>query len=148
MASHQALDLMWTPAAGLALPVPRPAPRINTEGWFLHELLLEIRNPLEWVSAAALVVLLLPVLWPAGTDAFAARHARGLRLLALGAVAPLALLGLYLLASGGLRRAVAVVGWNDSWTNLIGGAVLLLTAYAAYRLAARLSGDAASIGLK
>ena len=148
VASHQALDVMWTQPRAWLYPFLGRAPRLNTEGWFLRELLLEIRNPLEWVSAAALVVLLLPVLWPAGTDAFVARHGRGIRVLALGAVAPLALLGLYLLASGGLRRAVAVVGWHDSWTNLIGGAVLLLTAYAAYRLAARLPGDAPSIGLK
>jgi membrane-bound metal-dependent hydrolase YbcI (DUF457 family) len=148
VASHQALDVMWSQPRAWLYPFLGRAPRVNTEGWFLHELLLEIRNPLEWASAAALLVLLAPVLWPDRTDAFVARHARGIRALALGAAAPIALLGLYLLASGAYRQAVALVGWDDAGTNLIGGAVLLLTAYAAYRLAARLSGGAASIGLK
>ena len=139
VASHQALDLMWQSPRNWLFPFLGAARRIETEGWFLRELLLELRDPLEWVSAAALLVLLLPVLWPAGTSALVARYGRGLRVLALGAVVPLAALGLYLIASGGLRRAVTLGGWKDPWINLIGGAVLLLTAYAAYRLSVRLA---------
>ena len=147
VASHQALDLMWQSPRNWLFPFLGAARRIETEGWFLREFLLELRDPLEWVSGVALLVLLLPVLWPAGTSALVARYGRTLRVLALGAVVPLAALGLYLIASGGLRRAVALVGWKDPWTNLVYGAVLLLAAYAAYRLSVRLAEAPSSSGL-
>ncbi len=148
VASHQALDLMWTIPRNWLYPLLGPAKPIKVEDWFVKEFLLEIADPLEWVSAAALLILLMPVLWPSGTAAFVARYGRGLRVLALGAMAPVTALGLYLFASGALHRAVAIVHWRDPGTNMIGGAVLLLTAYAAYRLAVRLRDSAPSIGLK
>jgi hypothetical protein len=121
---------------------------VDTEGWFLRELLLELGDPVEWVSAAALVVLLLPVLAPARTDAFVTRHAGTVRAAGLGAVPVLGAAGLYLLASGGLRRFTSMTGWRDPLFNLAGGAVLLLAAYAAWRLAAQLGPGAGSNGIK
>ncbi len=139
VASHQVLDTMWTSPRNWLYPLLGAAPRIRTEDWFLRELLLELANPLEWISGAALLLLLMPVLWPAGTDAFLARYGRTLRAAAFGAVPLLAGFGLFLLANGLLRHSVGLVGWTDPWDNLVGGAVLLLAAYAAYRLAARLA---------
>lgn len=139
VASHQVLDTMWTQPKAWLYPLLGAAPRIRTEGWFFRMFIAELTNPLEWVSAAVLLVLLLPVLWPAGTSAFAARYGRTLRAAALGAVPFLAGFGLFLIANGLLRRSVGLVGWTDPWDNLVGGAVLLLTAYAAYRLSVRLA---------
>jgi membrane-bound metal-dependent hydrolase YbcI (DUF457 family) len=148
VATHQLLDFMWTQPRAWFYPLFGAFRPINTEGWFLRELLLELGDPVEWVSAAALVVLLLPVLAPARTDTFVARHAGAVRAAALGAVPVLGAAGLYLLASGGLRRFTLLTGWRDPWFNLAGGAVLLLAAYAAWRLAARLGPGAGSNGLK
>lgn len=148
VASHQVLDTMWTSLRNWLYPLLGAAPRIRTEDWFLRELLLELANPLEWVSGAALLLLLMPVLWPAGTDAFLARYGRTLRAVALGTVPLLAGFGLFLLANGLLRRSVGLVGWTDPWDNVVGGAVLLLAAYAAYRLAVRLAGGIRSPSLR
>ncbi|MEN6517732.1 MAG: metal-dependent hydrolase [Methanospirillum sp.] len=152
VASHQVLDAMWAePKAWLFPLLGFSAPMTNTEGWFVRMFFAELANPLEWVSAAALLVLLLPVLWPAGTSAFTARFGRLLRPLALAAAVLVAALGLLVVGGGAFRRftpGAGALGDAVLWYALMGGAVLLLTAYALYRLAARLSGDAVSIGLK
>ena len=149
VASHQALDFMWTEPKAWLYPFLGPSPPIETGGWFLRMFFAEIDNPIEWVSAALLLVLLLPVLWPAGTSAIAARYGRLLRILALAAAVPVTILGLVLVGGGVFRRFSGMTGGDTVlWFALMGGAFLLLTAYALYRLAARLSGDAASIGLK
>lgn len=147
VASHQALDFMWEEPRTWFYPLLGRFRPINTEGWFLREFLLELGDPVEWASAVALLVLLLPVLWPAGTAAFVARYGPRLRTAALAAVPVLTALGLYLLASGALRRFTAVTGWKDPWFNLSGGAVLFLAAYAAYRLSVRLAAGTPPDGL-
>ncbi|MEN6342159.1 MAG: metal-dependent hydrolase [Methanospirillum sp.] len=149
VASHQALDFMWAEPKAWLYPLLGPSPPIETGGWFIRMFFAEIGNPIEWVSAALLLLLLLPVLWPAGTSAIAARYGRLLRVLALAAAVPVTILGLLLVGGGVFRRFSGMAGSDTVlWFALMGGAFLLLTAYALYRLAARLSGDAASIGLK
>lgn len=139
VASHQALDLMWTMPRNWLFPLLGPASRSDVEGWFLRAFIQEITNPFEWVSGAALLLLLMPVLWPAGTGAIVARFGRPLRAAALGTVPLLAGLGLVLVANALLRRSSGLFGWTNPWDNLVGGAVFLVAAYAAYRLAVRLA---------
>lgn len=150
VASHQFLDFMWTQPQAWLFPLLGRSPPVATGGWFLRMFIAELTNPLEWVSAAVLLILLLPVLWPAGTSAFAARYGRLLRALALVAAVPLAVLGLFMIGGSAIRRFSGVAAGGDAvlWFALLGGAVLLLTSFALYRLAARLQDDAASIGLK
>lgn len=144
VASHQALDAMWTQPRAWFYPLFGPALPIEAEGWILRSLLLELADPLEWVSGAALVLLLLPVLAPSMTSAFAARHGRLLRILALGAGLPIAVLGLLLVGGGALWHLSGLTGWRveAAWNTMLTGAVFLLAAYAAYRLSVR-AGDAA-----
>lgn len=139
LASHQLLDFMWLNPKTWYYPLLGAFQPISTENWFLREFLLELADPVEWISAAALVLLLLPVLWPAGTRAFLARFRSPVRLAALGATPLLGALGLFLVTSGLLRKFTALTGWRDRWWNLAAGIVLLLAAWAAYRLAARLA---------
>ena len=143
-ASHQVLDLMWTTPRAWLYPFLGPSAPVEVDGWFLRELLLELADPLEWVSGAALVLLLLPVLAPSMTSAFAARHGRLLRILALGAGLPIAVLGLLLVGGGALWHLSGLTGWRveAAWNTMLTGAVFLLAAYAAYRLSVR-AGDAA-----
>lgn len=148
VASHQLLDFMWQEPRTWIYPLLGRFRPIRTEGWFVREFLLEIGDPLEWASAVALVFLLLPVLAPARTDAFVAGHAGAVRGAALAAVPALTGVGLYLLGSGWLRRFTPLTGWRDPWFNLAGGVVLLLAAYAAWRLSVRLRPGAASSGIK
>ncbi|NLX50181.1 MAG: metal-dependent hydrolase [Methanospirillum sp.] len=149
MASHQALDVMWTQPNTWLYPFLGPFDTIATEGWFLRVFIAELTNPLEWVSGAALLALLLPVLLPGRTEALAARYGRLFRRLALGTAVLLALVGLFLIAGGALRHYSGLAGWADEalWYALVGGSVLLLTAYVLCRIAARLRVDAPWIGL-
>jgi hypothetical protein len=134
VASHQVLDLMWQDRRSWLYPFYGQFRPINTEGWFLRELLLELQNPVEWVSGLLLLLLLVALLSPGRTKAFAARYGRVLRPLVLGAVPLLTALGLFLVASGLVRRFTPLTGWSEPWYNIVGGLVLVLTAFAAYRL--------------
>jgi hypothetical protein len=141
-ASHQVLDLMWLQPKAWLFPFLGRFPPIETEGWFLRALLLELRDPLEYVSGGVLLLLLLPVLWPAGTSALVARYGRLLRLVALAGVPLFGVPGLLFIAAGLLGRARGGLGWEAAGNAILAGAVLLLTAYVAYRLASRLAGGA------
>lgn len=59
VASHQVLDLMWEEPKTWFYPFLGQFEPTVQEGWFLQKLLLELWNPVEWISALLLCLVLL-----------------------------------------------------------------------------------------
>ena len=147
VASHQALDLMWEMPETWFYPFLGQFKPIVQEGWFLQKLLLELQNPVEWVSALLLALLLLPLL----SSRAAGWMSRTLRPLlnpaSLLAVPVLAAAGLFVLFCGITGRYTPLTGWSAGY-NLVGGLTILLAGYAAHRFHRALTGGETLIGLK
>jgi len=147
VASHQVLDLMWEMPETWCYPFLGPFRPIVQEGWFLQKLLLELQNPVEWVSALLLALLLLPLVSSRAAGWMNRTLSPLLHPASLMAVPILAAAGLFVLFCGVTGRYTPLTGWSAGY-NLVGGLTILLASYAAHRFHRALTGGETSIGLK
>lgn len=146
VASHQVLDLMWEEPKTWFYPFLGQFEPTVQEGWFLQKLLLELWNPVEWISALPLCLVLLFLL-----SSKAARWMEGslrpiLRPVSLLAVPLLVAAGLFILSHGVTDYYTPLTGWSASY-NILGGLTILLAGYAAYRFHQNIIREETSIGL-
>ena len=147
VASHQVLDLMWEMPKTWFYPFLGQFEPISQEGWFLHELLLELRNPVEWISALLLGLVLLPLLSSRVAGWMNSTLQPILRPATLLAVPLLAAAGLFILFYGVTNHYTPLTGWSAGY-NIVGGFTILLAGYAAYRFYRTIPDGETSIGLK
>lgn len=147
VASHQALDLMWEMPETWFYPFLGQFKPIVQEGWFLQKLLLELQNPVEWVSALLLALLLLPLVSSRAAGWMSSTLRPLLHPASLLAVPILAAAGLFVLFCGVTSRYTPLTGWSAGY-NLVGGLTILLAGYAAHRFHQQIAGGEALIGLK
>lgn len=131
--SHQVLDLMWEEPRAWLYPFLGPFTMIDHEDWFFRALLLELQNPIEWVSGLLLCLLLLPFVLPSVYQWLTRRAGRSLRMLGLVAVPMLAAAGCFIMSRGILHQYTPLTGWHEPLYNVLGGVVVILAALAAYR---------------
>lgn len=146
-ASHQVLDLMWEMPETWCYPFLGPFRPIVQEGWFLQKLLLELRNPVEWVSALLLALLLLPLVSSRVAGWMNSTLQPILRPATLLAVPLLAAAGLVILFCGVTGRYTPLTGWSAGY-NIVGGLTILLAGYATHRFHRALTSRETPIGLK
>lgn len=147
VASHQVLDLMWEMPETWFYPFLGQFKPIVQEGWFLQKLLLELQNPVEWVSALLLGIVLLPLISSRVAGGMNSTLQPILRPATLLAVPLLAAAGLFILFYGITGQYTPLTGWSAGY-NIVGGLTILLAGYAAYRFHRTIPDGETSIGLK